>query len=184
MDYQVPCGCGKSVAVNAGAAGSRVTCGCGRAVEVPSLRELRRLGGEADTVNPVLVIERMLADGELPAAGGCSGCGRADAEVVKVVAECERRWFRRPGRWDWLIVAVFSWPIALITYWVDRRSGEVKEFGRDVVLTLPIRLCDECRAEMRTPADVANFLSAVPVYSRLLDRYPDAKLSLSPRPEK
>src|SRR6476660_4339078 len=128
MEYQVPCGCGKAVAVSAGAAGSRVTCGCGRAVDVPSLRALRRLGGEADTVNPVLVIERMLAAGELPPPGGWTGGGRADAEVVKVVAECERRWLRQPGRWDWLFVALFSLPIAMITYWVERRSGEVKEF--------------------------------------------------------
>jgi hypothetical protein len=178
MEYRVTCGCGKAVAVSAGAAGSRVTCDCGRSVDVPSLRELRRLSGEADTVNPVLVIEKMLAAGELPLAQDCAICGRADAAVVKVVAECERRWLRRPGRWDWLVVAIFSLPLAILAHIWQRSRSEVQEFGRDVILTLPLRLCTSCREDVRSRTDIAALLAEVPIYAQLLNRYPDAKLSL------
>jgi hypothetical protein len=147
-------------------------------VDVPSLRELRRSAGEADTVNPVLVIERLTADGELPGGRGCTWCGRDDAATVHVTATCERRWFRRPGRWNWLAVAVISWPLALAAHLWERQAGEVQEFGRDVILRLPLRLCPPCRAEFRGRAALADVLRQVPVYAALLDRYPAAELTV------
>lgn len=54
--YQVPCQCGRSVAVEAAQAGRHVACACGKLVEVPTLLRLRRLptielAGPADEVS-------------------------------------------------------------------------------------------------------------------------------------
>ena len=49
-----------------------------------------------------------------------------------------------------------------------------------VILTLPLRVCDHCRAEVRRPAAVKALLRQVPVYARLLDKYPKAKVTLLP----
>jgi hypothetical protein len=180
MEYQLKCVCGQTLPVSAGAAGTRLLCSCGRTVEVPSLRELRRQSGEAPTANPVMAIEHLLATQQLPLESTCNSCGREGAEIVKFVAECERRWLRRPGRWDWVVVAIFSLPIALLTHLWIRRTGEVREYGRDVILDLPLRLCPACRPEMRTRSQMAAALRTVPIYAQLLNRYPKAKLSVRP----
>ena len=177
MEYRVTCGCGQSIPVSAGAAGTRVECSCGRVVEVPSLREMRRQSGEPETTNPELLIKRMLLAGELPPGPDCNRCGRSDAALLTVVAECERCRVRRPGRWDWLVIAIFSWPFALLAHLWERRSGEVQIHGRDMILNLPIRLCLACRMEARSRAAIAAMLRAVPAYARLLERYPKAKLA-------
>jgi hypothetical protein len=49
--YQLTCGCGKSVSVDAGQAGEQVTCQCGASLEVPPLRKLRHLPVAAQDVN-------------------------------------------------------------------------------------------------------------------------------------
>jgi hypothetical protein len=182
MEYQLQCVCGQTIPVNAGAAGSRLTCNCGQTVEVPSLRELRRQSGQDVTANPVLMIERLMAKKELPPGKDCSRCGRDSTETVVFVAECERRWIKQPGKWDWLAVAVFSVPIALFTHlWVrQQRVQDTHQFGRDIVLDLPLRLCPACRAESRTPSEIAKALRTVPVYAQLLDRYPEAKIIQRP----
>ena len=41
--YLLPCSCGKTVLVEMGQAGGRVTCSCGTQLEVPTLRQLRHL---------------------------------------------------------------------------------------------------------------------------------------------
>jgi len=145
-------------------------------VDVPSLRELRRLAGAADTVNPVLVIEQLAAAGELPPGRGCARCGRDDAATAHVTATCERSWTKkRDGPW-WLTPAL-PWFARLFVRMAEE-AAPAERFGRDVSLRLPVRLCPACRAEVRTRDDVADVLREVPIYARLLDRYPDAALSL------
>ncbi len=176
MEYRVTCGCGRAVPVAAGAAGSRVACPCGRTVDVPSLRELRRSAGEADAVNPVLVIERLLAAGELLPGRGCTRCGRDDAAAVHVTATCERSWTKnRDGPW-WFRPALPWFARLFVREGEDPVPGQ--RFGRDVSLRLPLRLCPPCRAEARGRADLCDALRQVPVYAALLDRYPDAVLTI------
>lgn len=181
MDYQVPCDCGKSVAVNAGAAGSRVTCGCGRAVDVPSFRELRRLNGEDFNVNPVIEIRELLAAGRLPPPS-CVRCGRDNAEAVTIVAECERRWVRREGRWRWLTF-FFILPFGLfyaLAHAAMPSTAEVLNAG--LTLRLPLRICPTCRSGLSGRRELRDVLREVPAYARLLDRYPKAKLKASVEP--
>jgi len=190
MDYRVTCACGQAVAVAEGAAGSAVPCPCGRTVAVPSLRQLRRLNRVADPINPVLVIRQMLAAGELPPGRECARCGRADAPRAEVTVQVEMAWVRRRGRWDWLVLVAgaaltcVSIPVAIAAaVFRATQPGDMQTLGQDVAVTLPIRLCPACRAEVRTRHDIEDVLREVPVYARLLDRYPGAGLGL-PEPEK
>ena len=50
----------------------------------PGFDVLRRRAGAADTVNPVLVIERLAASGRLGVTPGCARCGRDDAATAHV----------------------------------------------------------------------------------------------------
>jgi hypothetical protein len=43
MSFEVPCACGRHLAVTAGDAGTTVRCDCGRTHEVPDLRTLREM---------------------------------------------------------------------------------------------------------------------------------------------
>jgi hypothetical protein len=179
VDYHVTCGCGKSLAVSAGSAGSRLPCPCGRTIEVPSLRELRRQHGEAVIVNPVLEIEHLAAADGLPATGPCIRCGRDDAATAIVTAECERSWVRKPGRLELILSFLLRSPVLLLAHLWERQTAPADVLGRDVVLRLPLRLCLACLSEVRTQADFAKVLREVPVYARLLDRYPEAILSIA-----
>jgi hypothetical protein len=178
MEYRVTCGCGKALAVSEGAAGSAVACPCGRSVEVPSLRELRRLNGLPETTHPVLVIQRLLAAGELPPPGGCTRCGRHDADTVHVTAVCERRWTRRRSEFRFGIPSLL-WFARLLIADSGGRNEDVQEFGWDVTLRLPLRMCPVCRPDLRRGAVLRETLRQVPAYAQLIDRYPDAKLSLA-----
>jgi hypothetical protein len=178
VDFQVNCACGKPHTVQAGNAGSVLPCPCGRQVTVPNLSELRRRHGLTPyDANPVLVIERLLAAGELPEESACIRCGVASETVTRIIVECEKKWVRRYDEFRWYYLFM-PW-IVLVAWYIHQRP-EVREFGKDVVLTLPLRLCEHCRAEARRPAVVKTFLRLVPVYGRLLDRYPDAKVTLLP----
>src|SRR5437762_2353280 len=90
MEFHISCDCGKPHTVTAGDAGAKIPCVCGRTVIVPSLSELRRGHGLTLYDAPVLEIQRMLADHELPPAGGCVRCGVAAERVAVVVAECAK----------------------------------------------------------------------------------------------
>ena len=175
-DYRVTCECGRAVPVSERAAGSRVTCPCGREVEVPSLRELRRLAGAADTVNPVLVLERLAASGRLVASGACSRCGRDDAATVHITVTCERSW-TKTSRLAWWLMPALPW-FARILVREEAEEAPAQQFGRDVSLRLPLRLCAACRPEVRDRAALCDVLREVPEFAALLDRYPAARLSL------
>jgi hypothetical protein len=43
MKYLLPCSCGRSITIDIGQAGRRVTCACGASQDVPTLRAIRKL---------------------------------------------------------------------------------------------------------------------------------------------
>jgi len=51
-DYLLPCVCGKTVPVDVGQAGERVTCSCGTQLDVPTLRQLRHLPRATPAAEP------------------------------------------------------------------------------------------------------------------------------------
>jgi hypothetical protein len=147
MDFRVPCECGGYVTVSEGAAGAHVNCSCGRIIDVPSLSELReRAGLPAHHVTAKVIIENMLANGELPTMPACVRCKSATDDTFTVTVECEKAWGRDPGP-IWPIVWLFAWwGVVLI-----QREG--KEYGSNLMLHLPIRMCGSCRR--RLPSDAA-----------------------------
>jgi hypothetical protein len=172
-----------------------------------------------------MMIEHMLADGELPPQN-CARCGAADAPVVEAVAECEKA----PGGKDdtdtaMLAILFFGLWGAL---WASARRERARP-GDDVIVRVPLRLCRACRQPLLRNATVPTlyllaffcllgatllyvlvdspvwllllllailgfvfarlaarkrserikeFWRHVPIYTQLLDEYPDAKLLL------
>jgi hypothetical protein len=144
MNFDVRCECGGCVRVSEGAAGARIQCDCGRTVVVPSLDELRKLAGlPPPEPNPVLVIEDMLARGELPTVPTCAHCGGATSDTVIVTAECEKVASCGPN----LIMWLFAWWV-LGVFALLLRETHVAEYGRNLYLHLPVRLCRPCQRRL------------------------------------
>ncbi|HYH64005.1 MAG TPA: hypothetical protein VD866_04835 [Urbifossiella sp.] len=184
MEYRVTCGCGAAVPVRAGDAGSVRRCACGRDVEVPSLHELRESAGQ-EALPPFLRVQTKLAAGLLPGIRGCAECGREPAATARVHVECERarvedRLNNRAALAGCLLVGCFGWLIALPTLVMLRFRGPTRQFGNDVVVVVPVPVCDACRPVLTDPAALGRALRTVPDYADLLDRYPEARLELLP----
>jgi len=175
MEFNVACECGKTHPVTAADAGAKIPCPCGRTVSVPSLGKLRQQGVVPNLTHPVLAINRMLEAGELPPPGGCVRCGVTTDRVVKIEAECERTWVKRQDEFKWWYVFL---PWIVLLAWAANRHPKTELRGSDVILTLPLRVCDHCLAENRGAAGLEALLRQVSVYYRLLERYPEAKLTL------
>jgi hypothetical protein len=161
--------------VREGLAGTRHTCACGRVITVPPLHELRRQAGLPPyELSPELVIEHLLASGELPPDQSCVLCGIDTDHELRVRTECERVQVRTEGGFS-VALAVLA---MLLTGWLIllRRRGPPTEYGRDKIYTLPLPLCPECRPALRNEKDVKAAMRQVPEYCRLLDKFPDAVL--------
>jgi len=167
--YLVTCECGQAHNVTAGAAGTHVACGCGRQVAVPSLQALRRSAGEP-TVSAELEIRALLQDDRLPEEPTCLRCGAETADVGHALVVCERPEVQGT---EWR----FRLPPLLLGWLVWTRSGQAQERGRHVSFRLPLRLCRGCAARLWR-SEVVELLRRVPVYGRLLEKYPHADVRL------
>lgn len=181
MQYELDCECGDYVTVEEMAAGTTALCRCGRRIIIPSLRELRRRAGVAEPgLSPELVVETLLLAGKLPEEDHCVLCGVATDASVCCMTECERA-LVQGGRQPWwvylLALLSFGWFGVAIA---KASAGEEREWGKDRIFPLPLRVCDACRQGLTSPAEVKAALSRVPVYRRLLNKYPGARVSLSP----
>jgi hypothetical protein len=178
MEFRVDCTCGAHFMVREGLAGTKRTCTCGRVVTVPPLHELRRqIGLRPYEVSPELVIEHMLASGELPADHACVRCGAETDAVVHVQAECERVQVRTGGEPTWLLVLLLLIsPVLLLMGLLLRQRGDQKEYGKDKIYMLPLAVCPKCRSTLRNPTEIKDALCRVPEYRQLLDKFPDASV--------
>ena len=177
MDFRIDCQCGLCFTVTEASAGGTVDCPCGRAVSVPSLKELRlRAGLPPYNISPETVIEQLLATSQLPGSKTCVRCGADTSDIIHVVTECERSWTHREGGFSWmtLLVTALFFPIAL---WLWVRKEE-KEYGKDKVYALPLPLCRACEPAVRGRKALKQCLMKIPDYSRLLEKFPDARLTV------
>jgi hypothetical protein len=176
MEFFIPCGCGRRVPVSEGDAGAAVGCECGLDVKVPTLKELRLAAGLPPyEVSPELLVEDLLARGEVPTGRSCVGCGAETDDVVYAVVECERAWRKRP-RHGWLgLVAAFFSPLLGLAVLADAEGEMV---GEDKIYHLPLTACPVCRKRLRNPADLKGCLERVPVYRWLLLKFPEAGIGL------
>lgn len=170
MEIELDCACGGRLTVHEGQAGlSRPCPRCGREVTIPSLQELRKLGGIAVPVNPVWHVESLVQSGDLPPPR-CIACDDAPQWKIPLVAECERAQLQSDGIdpiWILLVPAVSLWAL------FRPRRGELREYGHDVVVPTPVLLCGQCRDRMQeepseVPAKLARILFIVGALAALI----------------
>jgi hypothetical protein len=156
-------------------------------VPVPLLSELRKLAGQDPYItNAREKIQRLLASGYIPPGEVCVMCGLRTAEVWQCTAACERKWVERRRETGnsalmalRMIFSPLTMALASFTRSADGEDEMQVERGRDVVVKLPLRLCQNCREKrlLAKAEDLRRALGRVPEYAELLKEYPDAELS-------
>jgi hypothetical protein len=177
MDFLINCACGKTVTVTEAAAGGTIPCPCGRALSVPALKELRLQAGLPPyNISPEAEIEYLLPAGRLPGTKTCVCCGSQTDDSVQILTECEKTWVRGSGGFSWatLLVTWLFFPIALFY----REPREEREYGRDKIYSLPLPICRECQPTLRGRKTIKKCLHKIQPYSRLLEKFPDATLTV------
>jgi hypothetical protein len=181
MQYDLDCECGDFVTVNEAAAGTSALCRCGRTVVIPSLRELRRRAGLSQPgVTPEFAVETLLLASKLPEEHHCVLCGVATDATVCCRTVCERAHVKHggPSRWGYLLgFFTFGWLGALAVL-IARSKTPGQEWGKDRIFPLPLRVCSTCRAGLTGPETLKAALKRVPLYRALLERFPQASVSL------
>ncbi|HKB03460.1 MAG TPA: hypothetical protein VKD90_14655 [Gemmataceae bacterium] len=156
-DFNLPCECGRSIAVTAGMAGSSTVCRCGRTVRVPSLSDLKAGAGLTRyEVNPAHRILQMDKDGVLPAAAGCPRCDGDTALTLSATVECEQAVGGDSGESPLWVVLLFGWLGALAV--LARRGPDTPEHGGTVVAPARLRLCEGCQRRLGVRSRRVGFL--------------------------
>jgi hypothetical protein len=148
-------------------------------VAIPSLRHLQSQAGlPQPQPPPELVLEQHLLAGGLPAGTDCVSCGTDTPHVLEVTLECERARVTRPGELTWgkQIAMFLVSPLLAVLANILETRGEPREYGKDKVYVLPLRMCTACARDLAGRGEVKAWLAAVPVYRRLLEKYPGAKV--------
>jgi len=176
MNYEVRCECGKAHAVTAADAGASLGCACGRTVEVPPLHQLRADAGQ-DVLSPVVRVQALLLDGRLPGTRACACCRCDTGGLVQARVQCQWAIVSSggPSRADMIGGCLLSAWLGLLLHFF-RRSAPPKEHGQDIVVILPLPVCEACRPTLDDPAELRGALRAIPEYAALLDHYPDARI--------
>ncbi len=179
MDFRVYCRCGLYQIVTEAAAEGSIDCPCGLVVAVPTLREMRvQAGLPPFQISPEKVIEHLLLAGQLPGSKSCVQCATQTDNCIQVCVECERAWKDGQGvSWSTVIVAVlFGW---LFAYWAHAHErATAREYGDDKIYVLPLPVCSGCQPTLRGRKKLKQALSSISEHSQLLEKYPDAQLTL------
>jgi len=174
MLYPIQCECGAICRVDATQAGSIIHCKCGRQVAIPSLSKLKAMHGES-AMSADLRIEQMLERGMLPAETNCLICQSATKDVTYCWMVCERANVQQSTDWEPSWWAVFTVWLGFISF--KKMIGETVD-GRDRRFRLPLRVCANCRNQLRDTILLKETLQEVPIYDEMLTRFPDADVSL------
>ena len=175
--YPVPCGCGNVVEVPLAAAGTTVPCRCGEGVEVPSLARLKASVGQ-EAVSADFELEQLIGAGRLPLEHDCVECGRRTGHTVTVVVECERKVEAKDvsrGQ-RWVMFLLFGW----LGYFLVRQTYRPGH-GKDLIFRLPVRLCEPCSGLLTSRPSILDAFRRTPVYARLLEKYPYARIEVQGR---
>src|SRR5262245_9265289 len=140
MVFHLRCECGEYVPVSEGAAGAQVPCPCGRTIAVPSLADLRKQAGlPTPRASAALVIDNMLARGQLPTVTLCAHCNSPTDETAEVTAECEKVWTNEPSTIGWMVSYLF------LGIWALLLQPAAREYGNNLIVHLPVRVCRGCQ---------------------------------------
>jgi hypothetical protein len=180
MQYELDCECGNKILVRETAAGAKEQCPCVRTLVVPSLHELRQSAGLPQPgLSPEKVVETLLLAGKLPEDDHCVLCGTATDGLICCTTECERAYVQSGERPWWAYLLGFMTFGVLGAVAVRASAREDREWGKDCILPLPLRVCAACRPQLVGPAELKAALSRVPVYRTLLQKYPYAWVTVS-----
>jgi hypothetical protein len=123
-------------------------------------------------------IKRMLEEGTLPSGETCAESGRATRDFIRLVVLCERLYTAADrhsgGQAAWILGI---WGLV----WTMGHKQDPKVYGRDTVVTIPLRLCREYHRKLAgwgTQRKFRRLLRTVPVYARLLEEYPSATIQV------
>ena len=188
MSYFTSCECGRTYPVSASQAGTELGCSCGRRISVPLLSELRRSAGQrAYETSTIDEIRRMLRDGELPAGDLCVLSSLPTREVYNLCVHCESKWVKGRSAWPYVLIVAafvvltpFVWLVTALAG-KDLLDNEGREVGRDRSVITPLRVHPDYHDQMRrirSQAKLRALLRTVPVYAKLLDEFPKAKISI------
>jgi hypothetical protein len=179
MDYWVDCICGNRIEVSETQAGTTVPCRCGSVVPVPRLSELRSQAGQSpNDVSPELVIRYPYGSGKEVVGGDtCAWCGATPSEPVLCFIECEKP--VNKGEHSWLFWVLFGlWNLPLATfYYLVRREPKVVSEGK--TLEFRLALCSPCQKAALGTNSLPQVLRKAPVFARLFDKYPEARVCAS-----
>jgi hypothetical protein len=119
------------------------------------------------------LIEHDLAAGALPENRYCVRCGTETDGLVHVETQFGMSSQQGTSRHSLVerIILAFLGFIALPT----RRKGFV-EYDKEY--SLPVRLCLDCQMLVHDRKTVVWCMKRVPAYGKLLEKYPDARLTL------
>jgi hypothetical protein len=181
MEYSIACECGRTLPVSAGEAGSLRLCQCGKEIVIPSLRALRQAAGQPVTETPELLVKSMLHENRVPDGDECVACAVRTDDIAIVRTDCEKKTIRWSGGKDGATAALIGLLFGPLFGWLfykSQRPDEAREIGRDLTYLLPLRLCFRCANRVRGSA-LKKAMRQVPLYDRLLQKYPRAILSIA-----
>jgi hypothetical protein len=69
--------------------------------------------------------------------------------------------------------------LGLVWLFEKARIRPTMEVGKDRIFTLPLRVCNSCRPGLTGTMEVKDALCRVPLYHRLLEKFPRAHVSES-----
>ncbi|WP_146118819.1 hypothetical protein [Blastopirellula marina] len=192
MPYLIHCECGEPLEVTATQAGSTVTCRCGKVVDVPMMSVLRRSAGEsAMPLNIVEQINGMVKRGELPTNDLCPISQRRPDLTVYLDVRCEQSYADRRAQLeesDHYIIPyfLFGWIFAvfytLLRYALvkSKTPSELERHGHDVSVKVPLAISStekETFTKTRSQARLKQWLESTPIYVKLLEEYPQARVT-------
>ncbi len=183
--YAVDCDCGKVLSVTAAAAGTSVSCECGADVSIPGLSKLRQsVGQDAYITNSAEKITSEHNAGREPAGTDCLLCGGAGHSQIDIEIVCEQQVVKHaPGRFrDLVWIACFGWLGALHVVSKSKNlDDEAVIQGRRRTVQTHFRVCHLCSPNPKKPPSVGNIrrlLQQRPLYNRLFEEFPQAKINL------
>jgi hypothetical protein len=172
MDYRFKCDCGREITVSQTAAGTLVDCACGRSVRVAFVGAATRPCWRGHSVAGF----RGRATFACGASAGRRRLHRLRPHTGREIALLDRlrtRTGRRPHPPTVVVGAAFH-PVSSLLW----RPSQRRKYGQDVVFPVPFPLCSACRPMVSSTEALKAVLRLTPVYARLLDKYPEAEVSL------
>ncbi len=177
--FSVGCACGELLAVKASQASTNLRCDCGAQIKVPSLGQSRELAGKERYESGIIdAIGRMIRSGELPRDEICAISQRPTTDVLEIDVHLPRLFKTEkeamPGP-----ALLLGGLLGVLVLSMARRSKYAEE--EESIIRVPLRVGAEYQSKVRvmSPRRLKKLLRRVPIYAKLLDENPDARIEIA-----